>query len=69
MPTSGKLLAWITPRGEHRFIAAFVGAAAAHLRPPATQVCASCVEAKRWIEDQAAAFGLPIEWMGETPTG
>nr|WP_294556072.1 hypothetical protein [uncultured Rhodopila sp.] len=55
-------------------MAAFVGEGAAAGartgfvgREPAVQVCGSPDEARRWIEDQAAAFALPIEWVSEAP--
>jgi len=76
MKPSGKLLAWIKPRSAHEFVAAFVGDGAAPGaredfagRAPAVQLCASPDEARRWIEDQAAAFSLPIEWVNEVPHG
>jgi hypothetical protein len=74
MKPSGKLLAWIKPRSADEFIAAFVGEDAAPGarkdfvgREPAVQLCGSPDEARRWIEDQAAAFALPIEWVSEVP--
>jgi hypothetical protein len=74
MTPSGKLLAWIKPRSAGQFVAAFVGeGAAAGMRTgfagrePAVQLCGSPDEARRWIEDQAAAFALPIEWVSEAP--
>jgi hypothetical protein len=66
MPVSGKLVAWIEPRNNDEFLAAF-GAAAVPGRPPAVQTCSSPAEAKRWIEDQAAALELPIEWVNGAP--
>jgi hypothetical protein len=63
----GKLLAWIEPRDYGEFVAAFVGAAAARERVPATQPFLSRAEARQWIEDQAAALGLPIEWVPGPP--
>jgi hypothetical protein len=62
LPTDSKLLAWIAPRRDE-FVAAIVGAAAASVRAPATQLCASHDEAKQWIENEAAAIGAPIEWV------
>jgi hypothetical protein len=68
MPTKGKLLAWIEPRSDDLFLAAFVGAEASS-RAPAAQPCPSRTEARAWIEDQAAALGLPVEWVGRPPKG
>ncbi len=74
MTPSGKLLAWIRPRSADQFVAAFVGEGAAPGvrtgfagREPAMQLCRSWDEARRWIEDQAAAFALPVEWVNEPP--
>jgi hypothetical protein len=67
MPATGNLLAWIEPREPEEFVAGFVGAGAAHVRAPATQRFPSSGEARRWIEDQAASFGLPIEWVNKPP--
>jgi hypothetical protein len=66
MPLSGKLLAWIAPRGDDAFLAAF-GAAEVPGRAPATQLCSSPAEARQWIEGEAAALGLPVAWVGEAP--
>jgi hypothetical protein len=68
MAPTGKLLAWINQCGAHEYIAAFVGDGATPRRDfagraPAEQLCTSPHEARRWIEDQAAAFPLPIEWV------
>jgi hypothetical protein len=74
MTPSGQLLAWIEPLGDHRFVGAFVGedaAAGAYRgfpgRSPATQLCSSPTEARRWVEEQAAALNLPIKWMSNLP--
>jgi hypothetical protein len=32
-------------------------------RPPATQICSSTEDARQWVEDEARAFGLPVEWV------
>jgi hypothetical protein len=66
MQPGGKLRAWIETKGG-TVCAAFVGvpngATHQHLsRPPATRSCTSSDEARRWIEAEAAALGLPIEW-------
>ena len=70
MIPNGHLLAWVEPDGEDGFIGAFVGEgaapdASAHRlgRAPATQLCASAVAARRWIEEQAAALALPVKWI------
>jgi hypothetical protein len=71
MPPDGKLRAWIEVRHD-QVLAAFVGVTAAGntraSRPPATRLCASPDDAKRWVEDEAKAFGLPIEWVGAIHT-
>jgi hypothetical protein len=64
MPLSGKLLAWIEPRDDEEFVAAFVGGGSPQ-RPPATQVCSTQDEAREWIETQAGELGVPIEWLPE----
>jgi hypothetical protein len=65
---SGKLLAWIEPRGGDReFTAAFVSAPTAERRAPATYSCASLNEAREWVEVQAAALGVPVEWTDDRP--
>jgi hypothetical protein len=67
MPQSGKLFAWIEPQSDDVFLAAFVGAPAASTRRPATQVCASPDEARQWVERQATALGIPVEWVSVAP--
>jgi len=64
--------AWIAPQKTGIYMGAFIGEDAApdasrHVagRAPATKLCYSVREARRCIEDQAAAFGLPIKWVGE----
>jgi hypothetical protein len=68
MPSGGRLRAWIETRGDE-VLAAFVGVPTTgqvHVdRPPATQLCASPDEARQWVEHEAEAFGLPVEWVGE----
>ena len=66
MPQRSKLLAWVEARRDEEFVAAFVGGAATK-RAPATQICASPEEARQWIEDEAAEFGLPVEWVNAPP--
>ncbi len=67
MLLSGKLLAWIEPRDDEDFLAALVGEGTADIRAPATQLCSSLSDARQWIEDQAAALGLPVKWMTKPP--
>jgi hypothetical protein len=74
MKPLGNLLAWIKPCGGDRYVAAFVGegaVAGAYRdfpgRAPATQFCSSLDEARRWIEQQAAALELPVRWVSEIP--
>jgi hypothetical protein len=73
MAISGKLRAWVERQPEGKFLAGFVGVAvfpdgrtAVASRPPATQVCRSPEEAREWVEDEATAFGLPVEWVEKT---
>jgi hypothetical protein len=56
------LLAWVEPRDDEAFLAAFV-AADARRREPATQLCSSRDEARDWIETRAAALDAPVEWV------
>jgi hypothetical protein len=74
MPTFSRLHAWTEPREEGQFLAAYVietsatgdgGGAigAASSRAPTTCLCSSRREAKTWIEQEAHALGLPVEWM------
>ena len=63
MPISETLLAWIEKPEEELFVAAFVSAEAATKRAPATQLCTSEQEARTWVQEQAAAFGIPVEWL------
>ena len=62
MSLSGKLLAWIEARADDEFLAAFVGGEAPKRRP-ATRLCSSPGEARCWVEQQAAALGVPVEWV------
>jgi hypothetical protein len=74
MKPPGNLLAWINSCKADEFVAAFIGEGAVPGaykdfpgRSPATQFCASPDEARRWIEDQAAALDLPVKWVGGMP--
>jgi hypothetical protein len=73
MPSSGTLVAWIELRGDDQCLAAFVGAYGPRRVPtgraPATQLCSSQADARQWVEDQATALGLPVEWLAEAPRG
>ena len=66
MPADGRLRAWIEVQDD-AVLAAFVAVSgAAHSRvsrPPATQLCSSAEDARQWVEDEARAFGLPVEWV------
>jgi hypothetical protein len=66
MPRRSKLLAWVEARNDDEFLASFVGSAATR-RAPATQLCASPADARQWVEDEAAAVGLPVEWLAAAP--
>jgi hypothetical protein len=68
MPQSSKLLAWVEPQRDQEFLTAYVGGAAAKRRP-ATQLCASPDDARRWVEHEAAALGLTVAWVSEAPEG
>jgi hypothetical protein len=70
MTQNGKLRAWVERKPGGKFLAGFVGVVvtpdgrmAAANRAPATQVCRSPEEAREWVEDEASAFGLPVEWV------
>jgi hypothetical protein len=64
------LLAWIEPCDGGEFLGAFVGEGATPGaipnfpgRAPATRRYPSPDEARQWIENEAAAFDLPIKWV------
>jgi hypothetical protein len=70
MTSGGKLRAWIERRAGGNVLAGFVGVIVAPdgrttvaNRAPATQICRSAEEARAWVQEEAAAFGLPIEWV------
>jgi hypothetical protein len=67
MKTSGTLLAWIAPHGDE-YVAAIVGAGALHGRTPATQTCKSQSRAIEWVQEEAAAVDLPVEWLEAAPS-
>jgi hypothetical protein len=61
MPRRG-LVAWIEPKGSH-FMVAFVSAKTRWFRDPATRLFSAVEEARRWVEQQAAALGgVPVVW-------
>jgi hypothetical protein len=67
------LVAWIERCGTADFVGAFVGEGAVPGatpnfpgRAPATRHCVSPDEARQWIEQEAAAFGVPIKWMNDS---
>ena len=66
----GRLRAWLEVQDD-AVLAAFVGvpgATDARLsRPPATQLCSSAEDARQWVEEEARAFGLPVEWVDTAP--
>lgn len=67
MPFSDdRLLAWIEP-SDQQFEAAFVSAAASR-RTPAARRCSSPDEGRKWVEREAAEFGVRVEWTGRLPS-
>jgi hypothetical protein len=70
MPPDGKLRAWIEVQDD-AVLAAFVGVPGAATsrvsRQPATQLCSSAKDARQWVEEEARAFGLPVEWVDTGP--
>jgi hypothetical protein len=67
MPSGNKLLAWIESRSGQEFTAAFVSAPTASRRRPATRSYASPDQARQWVEQEAAALGIPVEWTDSSP--
>jgi hypothetical protein len=60
--SGGRLVAWIEPKGSH-FMVAFVSTTNRWSRDPATRLCTTVEEARRWIEQEAAALGgVPVVW-------
>jgi uncharacterized protein (DUF169 family) len=73
MTSSGRLRAWIERQHGGRFRAAFIGVATAPDgtaavadREPAVRICCSPEKARQWVEEEATAFGLPVEWVEAT---
>ena len=68
---SGKIRAWIKARKDHPgVIVAFVGVPDDEDEPlrrsPATRVCSSPDEGRRWVETEAQALGgVPVQWLSE----
>jgi uncharacterized protein (DUF2336 family) len=69
MQFDDKLLAAITPRGNCGFMAAVVDMAAAPSGLTAKQLCASRLQARLWIEQQAEVLGRPVLWVSEGVMG
>jgi hypothetical protein len=67
MPENNKLLAWIEPHADDAYRAAFVGKAAADHRMPAMRLCSSIDDARKWVEEEAAAIDVPVEWLSKPP--
>jgi hypothetical protein len=67
MPDRDKLVAWIEPRPNDEYLAAFVAEPLVTKRAPATQLCSSPHDARQWVEEEAAAVGIPVRWLGEPP--
>ena len=61
MPPAGKLLAWIEPSEDEEFQVRIISASAVTGCAPATYLCRSHAEARRWAEVQAAAARFHIE--------
>ena len=65
--TTSKLVAWIEPCGASEFSGKFVSEETAAQRAPASCSCASRDEAKQWVEREADALGVPLEWTDRPP--
>lgn len=63
MALDGRLLAWIEDKGDLTFTANFISSALKGQRPPATLGCGSRLDAQLWIEKEAAALRLPVDWV------
>jgi hypothetical protein len=58
-------VAWIEPKGSN-FMAAFISAKTRWFRDPATGLFSAVEEARRWVEQQAAALGgVPVVWENQ----
>jgi hypothetical protein len=66
MPGRG-LVAWIEDQGSY-YVAAFVSTRTRWLRDPATAIFGAVEEARRWVEQEAAALGgVPVVWESQPP--
>jgi len=65
MTLDGRLLAWIEDKNDRKFTAYFVSSDLKESRPPATSSCVSRLEAQLWIESQAEALRLPLDWVSD----
>jgi hypothetical protein len=62
------IVAWIEPSDSHH-MAAFVSAMTRWFRDPATRLFRTVEEARRWVEQEAAALGgVPVVWEGQPST-
>jgi hypothetical protein len=65
MAYSHGFVGWIEPKEDH-CAAAFVSGATRGLRAPATGRFSSVGEARKWVEQEAAAVGgVPIVWADQ----
>ncbi len=62
-----RLIAWIEQQAPSEFVAAFVASAVAAKRKPAVRRCSSHHEARHWVESEAGAFEVPVEWVDRPP--
>lgn len=64
---TGKLRAWIEHCTKPGVLVAFIAVpeedGAPLPRLPATRLCASLEEARRWVVAEAQMLGVPVEWM------
>jgi hypothetical protein len=62
-----RLIAWIEQQPSGEFIASFVASAVASKRNPAVRRCLSRHEARHWVQAEATAFEVPVEWVDRAP--
>jgi hypothetical protein len=67
MPKRDKLLAWIEPH-DGNYLASIVSGGAPGRRP-ATRVCTSAEDARRWVETRAGELDVPFEWVVDHTPG
>ena len=64
---TGKIRAWIEHCTKQGVVAAFIGVPGEGDVPlqrlPATRLCTSVAEAKQWVDTEARALGVPVEWV------